>query len=147
MRAQAGWSERPTSARRRQGMIGGRARASRHALPYLVPPTAILVLACHILRCRPRASGDLVNTGLADVPRYRNKCLGILGPRFRGDDAVREERALDTQLEVRANSLRQIEISHPVVRGRTEPHASLIVEEEVAHAVLRARQRILGHLA
>src|SRR5262245_24364662 len=44
-------------------------------------------------------------------------------------------------------SLRQVEIADAVVGGRAEPHAALIVEEEVAHGILRARHRILDHLA
>src|SRR5215470_11689518 len=42
---------------------------------------------------------------------------------------------------------REIKISHPIVRGRAEPHAALRVEEEVAHRILRMRNRIFDHLA
>src|SRR5262245_20259026 len=55
-------------------------------------------------------------------------------------------RALQWQTTAR-RSLRQIEISDAVVRRRAEPHAAFVVEEEVAHAVLGARQRIFGHFA
>src|SRR4051812_22212497 len=44
-------------------------------------------------------------------------------------------------------SLRQVEIADAVVGGRAEPHAPLVVEEEVAHGVLRARHWIFRHLA
>jgi hypothetical protein len=35
----------------------------------------------------PGESGDPVITESVDTLQYRNTCSGILGPRFRGDDA------------------------------------------------------------
>src|SRR5215467_6712399 len=59
------------------------------------PPTmstdvvALLMLwFANLSACRPRESGDPVITDRADVLQQDNKCSGILGPRFRGDDSV-----------------------------------------------------------
>jgi nitrogen fixation protein FixH len=40
-----------------------------------------------ISQCRPRESGDPVNTARTEVLRQDDKRSGILGPRFRGDDS------------------------------------------------------------
>src|SRR4051812_11337838 len=71
-----------------------------------------------------------------------------LSPAGRGSRPSSRPSIYSDRTDGRTNfSLRQLEIADTVVRGRAKPHAAFIVEEEVAHGVLGARQRIFGHLA
>jgi sulfonate transport system substrate-binding protein len=54
-------------------------------------------------RCRPRESGDPVNTERAVMHCDRNKCPRVLGPRFRGDD--RKERRGDDRKGLRVAAI------------------------------------------
>src|SRR5262249_32818086 len=65
------------------------ARASRRSDVVNVKEFVVPILESMLATntpCRPRESGDPVNTERPDGLRHRDSGSGILGPRFRGDD-------------------------------------------------------------